>query len=55
MFNEDEKKFLKMLVERELKALKANETTMAREASVAFLKAEHEYEHFLEKVMEKLK
>lgn len=55
MFSDDEKKYLKLLVGRELEAFKKEEPTVAREASVAFLKAEHEYGHFLEKLMEKLK
>lgn len=54
MFSENEKKFLRDVVERELEAFKKQEKTVARESSVAFLKAEHEYEHFLEKLKEKL-
>jgi len=55
MLTENEKEYLRMIVTRELEAFKKNEMTTARESSVAFLKAEHEYGHFLEQLVEKLK
>jgi len=55
MFSNDEKEYLKMVVERELEVFRKGEKSFACQASVAFLKAEHEYEHFLERLLEKLK
>ena len=55
MLTDNEKEYLRMIVERELEAFKKNEKSTARESSVNFLKAEHEYGHFLEGLLEKLK
>jgi len=54
MFSSDEKKVLAMLVKRDLESFKKGEKAGARDASVGFLKAEHEYEHFLEALLKKL-
>jgi len=54
MFSNDEKEFLKDLVKRDLEHFKKEEKTVAMESALKFLKAEHEYGHFLEKLLEKL-
>lgn len=51
MFNTDEKTVLKDLVKRELDGMGKEECCVP----VGFLKAKHEYVHFLEGLMEKLK
>ncbi len=55
MLTSDEKEYLRSIVKRELDNFKKTEPTVAREAALKFLKAEHEYGHFLEKLLEKLK
>ena len=55
MFSKEEKEFLKALIKRELEHFRREEKTAAMEAAVKFLKAEHEYGHFLEKLLEKIK
>ena len=55
MLTSDEKEYLRSIVKKELAHLKKEEPTVARDAALKFLKAEHEYGHFLEKLMEKLK
>lgn len=54
MFSKDEKEFLRVIVKRELESFVKQEKSVAREAALNFLKAEHEYEHFLERLLEKL-
>ena len=54
MLTKDETAYLKELVKRELTNFKAEEKTSAMNAALKFLKAEHEYGHFLEKLLEKL-
>ena len=55
MFTNDEKEYLKILLKRELDHFKREEPTVAAESALKFLKAEHEYGHFLERLLEKLK
>ncbi len=55
MFSNDEKEYLKQLLKRELENFKKEGKTASMGAAVRFLKAEHEYGHFLERLMEKLK
>ncbi len=54
MFSNDEKEYLKALLKRELDNFKKEGKTASMDAAVRFLKAEHEYSHFLERLMEKL-
>ncbi|MBI4146790.1 hypothetical protein HY489_05630 [Candidatus Woesearchaeota archaeon] len=54
MFSKDEMKVLQELVKRELEHFKREEKTVATSSSLKFLKAEHEYGHFLERLLEKL-
>ena len=54
MLTKDEKSYLKELVKRELERFKREGKPASEEAAVRFLKAEHEYGHFLEKILEKL-
>ena len=55
MFSDEEKQYLKELLERELEHFRREEKTVAKDAALRFLKAEHEYGHFLEKLLEKLR
>lgn len=55
MFSNDEKEFLKELVKREMEHFKKEEKTVAMESALKFLKAEHEYGHFLENLLAKIK
>ncbi len=55
MITENEKKYLKLLVERDLKNLKKAESTIIQEISPAFLKGESEYEDFINNIIKKLK
>lgn len=52
MFDANEKQYLRDLVKRELEEFRKVEKMPG---NVAFLKAEHEYDHFLERLLEKLK
>ena len=54
MFSNDEREFLKMMVKREIDQLKKEGKTASQDAAVKFLKAEHEYAHFLDKLLAKL-
>ncbi|HLF54102.1 MAG TPA: hypothetical protein VI612_00075 [Candidatus Nanoarchaeia archaeon] len=54
MFSKDEKEYLKFLIKKELEQFRKEEKTVASESAVKFLKAEHDYGHFLEKLLEKL-
>ena len=55
MFSNDEKEYLKALLKRELKDFrKAQKIPGDLEASVGFLKAMHEYDHFIERLLEKI-
>lgn len=55
MFNSEEKEFLRRLVKRELEHFLKEKKLSEQDASVGLLKAEHEYEHFVEGILEKLK
>jgi len=55
MLTSDEKEYLRGIVTKELESFKKMEKTVAFESAVGFLKAEHEYGHFLENLLEKLK
>ena len=55
MLTSDEKEYLRIVVERELTRIKESENTISMDAALKFLKAEHEYVHFLEKLAGKLK
>ena len=54
MFNNDEKEALRLLVAREIESFKKDKKIGDKGASVKWLKAEHDYGHFLERLMEKL-
>jgi hypothetical protein len=54
MFSNDEKEYLRVLLKRELEQFKKEGKAASQGAAVRFLKAEHEYGHFLERLMEKL-
>ena len=54
MFSNDEKEYLKELIKRELEQFRKEGKTASMDAAVRFLKAEHEYGHFLEGLLEKL-
>lgn len=54
VLSKDEKKHLLELVKRELVLFKKEANLSAARAALPFLKAEHEYGHFLERLMEKL-
>jgi hypothetical protein len=54
MFTNDEKEYLKFLILREIEHFKREEKTVAAEAALKFLKAEHEYGHFLESLLKKV-
>ena len=55
MFSNEEKEYLKIVLKRELENFKKEGKTASMDAAVGFLKAEHEYGHFLERLMEKIK
>jgi len=55
MLTQDEKNYLKELVKRELDKFSKEGKAASYDVAVKFLKAEHEYGHFLEELMEKLK
>jgi len=55
MFSNDEREFLKELVKRELEHFRKDEKTAGMDAALKFLKAEHEYGHFLENLLAKIK
>lgn len=54
MLTQDETNYLRELVKRELEHFRKEGKTASQDAAVRFLKAEHEYGHFLEKILEKL-
>ena len=54
MFSTEEKQYLKALLERELEHFKKEGKTASMDAAVRFLKAEHDYGHFLENLLRKL-
>ena len=54
MFSNEEKDYLKIVLKRELEQFKKEGKTASMGAAVGFLKAEHEYGHFLERLLEKL-
>jgi hypothetical protein len=53
--SEDEKEYLRNLVQKELDGVKKTGKSVVLGSTPAFLKAEHEFEHFLENLLEKLK
>jgi len=55
MFTEKEKEYLRLIVSRELKKFKETEEKVHDSEAIALLKGTHEYEHFLEHLLEKLK
>ena len=56
MFSNDEMEYLRSLLKRELDNFKKEQKIPGDlEASVGFLKAAHEYGHFLEQLIGKLK
>ncbi len=55
MLSKDETEYLKMLVKREIERFKKEGKIASGDAAVGFLKAEHEYGHFLDKLLENLK
>ena len=50
-----EKKYLKIVLQKELKHFKKDKSTMLLDLPVIFLKGEHDYQHFLENLIKKLK
>ena len=55
MLTSDEKKYLRELVKKELDAFKKEQRTLFIDIAVPFIKAEHDYGHFLEGLLKKLK
>ena len=55
MLTDEEKQYLKKLVENDLKRFKAEEETIITNVSPGFLKGEKKYEDFLKELIEKLK
>lgn len=55
MFSELEKEYLRRVVSRELREFKEDEKAAHAVEGVALLKGTHEYRHFLENLLEKLK
>ncbi len=55
MFTDDEKQYLKKLVEKDLEKFTAEEETIITNISPGFLKGEKKYEDFLRELIEKLK
>jgi hypothetical protein len=49
-----EKKYLRLILEKELKHFKKDKSTMLLDLPVIFLKGEHDYKHFLENLIKKL-
>ena len=54
MLTAQDKKYLKLLVENELKHFKRDKKTLVLDLPVSFLKGEHDYQHFLEELLKKL-
>lgn len=55
MFTSEEKEVLRVLVAREVERFKKDKKVVDMGASVKWIKAEHEYGHFLDRLVEKLK
>lgn len=55
MLTKDEKDYLRELVKRDLGDLKGDRKAVLDSPALRFIKAEHEYEHFIESILEKLK
>ena len=55
MLSKDEKDYLKAIVKKELARFQKEGKIASGDAAVKFLKAEHEYGHFLENLLENLK
>jgi len=55
MFTQVEKEYLRLVVSRELKKFKDEESVVHDSEVIALLKGAHEYVHFLEHLLEKLK
>lgn len=54
MFSSNEKEFLKEIVKKELESFKKTQKAASMGAALKFLKAEHEFGHFLEALLKKL-
>ncbi len=54
MLTAQDKKYLKLLVENELKHFERDKKTLILDLPVSFLKGEHDYKHFLEELLKKL-
>jgi len=55
MLTELDKEYLRLIVSRELKKFKEEESAVHDSEAIALLKGTHEYSHFLEQLLEKLK
>ncbi len=53
-FDANEKQFLRFIVQKELEHFRRDKKTMLVDLPVSFLKGEHDYLHFLEKLLKKL-
>jgi len=49
-----EKKYLQIVLKKELAHFKRDKSTMLLDLPVIFLKSEHDYRHFLENLLKKL-
>ena len=54
MLTKDEKEYLRKVVKAELEQFDKKQATLFIGISPNFLKGEHEYKHFLEKLLKKL-
>lgn len=50
----DEKKYLRILVEKELAHFNKDKKSVILDSDSSFLKAGHDYKHFLEQLLKKL-
>lgn len=55
MLNNDEKAYLRSLIERDLEQLKRDEHVVLDSPALRFIKGEQEYMAFIENLLEKLK
>lgn len=53
--NKEEKQYMRILVQRELDRFNKEESLPCFGDTIPFAKAAHEYRHFLEQLLEKLK
>lgn len=54
MLNQDEKRYLRELVKRELERFRQEKKMLFIDMPLPFLKGEHEYVHFIEGILKKL-